>query len=484
MAEPDADNTEPEIRRSALMGRKDEASRMMSRLLGSMPAATFEMETFAKLAGIVTNRDIPTAAVECTHRPRLLINPDFVAQYCRRDEHLFLLVMHELWHVILAHTSLYPRVTMAQNIAFDAIINAGLMRQFKKPAYRGFFERLNPPDKFPHLLLRPPVGWPDNPKYPDVGPSGTVRVLRQLYPPPGLRRPTMPFYQEILDLIKQDMRERGLLVDGEPILLGDHDPQNQGGKAYENPYLREAMGRIVKKWPSKPGQYGRPPGMGGDLDDWQLDPYFTAEAPRRAFAHVLRQCLGPNMGQYRRKERLPIPGIAGKSVLPNAKDRLMSARKTLGLPPTLWARQGTIKARVPERRVKAHVYVDVSGSMSDILPYLLNLLTPYVASGKAEVFQFSTEVEHMPIQKLRKGIVRSTGGTQINAVMRHLLQDAVSARRALILTDGYTGKPHRDYVGQLQERNTAIHVVLPAESPYEDDLKGIARSVTVLPPLR
>ena len=106
-----------------------------------------------------------------------------VRKRCRADEHLFLLVMHELYHIILAHTTLYPRLGVAQNIAFDAVINAGLSRQFQGPEYRGFFEEINPADTFPSLLLRPPVGWPKKPRYPDTGPSGTREILGQLYPP-------------------------------------------------------------------------------------------------------------------------------------------------------------------------------------------------------------------------------------------------------------------------------------------------------------
>src|SRR5512145_2705921 len=126
-----------------------DGTKLASRLIGSLPAASVEMETLCRLAGIKISSKIPTAAVECVHRPRLLINPEFAARYCQRDEHLFLLVMHELWHIILAHTRLYPRVTPLHNIAFDAIINAGLARQFPGPEFRGFFDALNPADVFP-----------------------------------------------------------------------------------------------------------------------------------------------------------------------------------------------------------------------------------------------------------------------------------------------------------------------------------------------
>jgi hypothetical protein len=456
----------------------DEASQILSRLMGSMPAATFEMETFSRLAGVVATRDVPTAAMECKHRPRLLMNPDFVAKNCKRDEHLFLLVMHELWHVILAHTSLYPRVTQAQNIAFDAIINAGLMRHFSKPAYQGFFDTINPPDKFPHLLLRPPLGWPDNPQYPsDIGPKGTERILRQLYPPSG-RYYAMPFYDEILDLIRDDMRQNGQLIEV-PILLGDHESNDP----YKSSYLKDAMGRVIKKWPMTVRQFGSP-GQGGAMDDWQLDPYSSSQEMRRAFSNVLRLALGRETGDYRRKQRLPQQGITGKGVLPNPRDRLVHARKQLGAPRTLWEQEGTYKARVPEKKVHAHVYLDVSGSMSNVLPYLLGLLTPYVSSGKANIFQFSTEVDYLPLRDLRKGLVRSTGGTQINCVMEHMMQHQETLHRSLILTDGYTGIPYPEHIHQIHVNSTKIHIVLPAESPYQDDLVSIATSMTVLPPLR
>jgi len=456
--------------------RNDAASKILSRLLSSMPAATFEMETFSRLAGVVASEDVPTAAMECKHRPRLLINADFVKKHCKRDEHLFLLVMHELWHVMLAHTSLYPRVTQAQNIAFDAIINAGLMRQFDKPVYMGFFDKLNPPDKFPHMLLRPPIGWPDNPQYPDdVGPPGTNRILRQLYPRPGPFRPAMPFYDEILKLIEQDMREKGLLIDV-PVLLGDHESRD----AYSSAYLKDAMGRVAQKWPIKANNFG-PPGQGGILNDWVVDPYSATQEMRRKFAQILKRSLGANLGEYRRKERLPVRGIVGQGVLPNGRDRLIHARKRLGAQSTLWAQQGTYRARIPERKVKAHVYLDVSGSMSNILPYLLNLILSYVASGQADVFQFSTRVEYLPLRDLRTRTVRSTGGTQITCVMEHLLVHSGTVKRALILTDGYTGRPQFNHVNQIKEEGTIIHVVLPHESPNERDLKSIATSMTVLP---
>ena len=460
-----------------------ETNQILSRLLSSMSAATFEMETFTKLAGIVATRNIPTAAMECINRPRLLINPDFVEKHCKRDEHLFLLVMHELWHVMLAHTNLYPRITKAQNIAFDAIINAGLSRQFYQPEYCGFFESINPADQFPHLLLRPPSGWHHDPQYPDIGPEGTKRVLKLLYPPMTAKGfdHRMPFYQEILDLIKQDMEERGEFADGIPVLLGDHESDDDGGMVDE--YLQDVMGKLMEQWPQKP------PGMedagqgAGKLVEQQMPIKQSSHDARRVFANVLRKCLGKNPGPYERRIRAEIPGIAGTNVLPNARDRLMHARRMLGTPGTLWNQPGTVKARVQQPRHRAHIYLDVSGSMGQIVPQLLGLILPYVASGKAELYQFSTKVEALSLKKLREGRLKTTGGTSIRCVIDHLLKEAPTVKRALILTDGRTGRPRLDQTRQLESKKLRFHVVLPAESPYERDLKSIATSFTILPPL-
>ncbi|MEW6282093.1 MAG: hypothetical protein AB1758_26040, partial [Candidatus Eremiobacterota bacterium] len=229
--------------------------RLADRLVNCLNAASYEMEALCRLAGVWASRDVPTAAVECTVHPRLLLNPDFVEARCQSDEHLFLLTMHELWHVLLAHTRLYSRITPAENIAFDAIINAGLCREFPGPEYRGFFEGLNPADSFPGLLLRPPVGWPEKPCYPQRWEG----IMRRLYPPPG-QNPPLPMYGEILLL-------EACGTWGEYFLLGDHSGNGAEENAVHDPLFGELIRRIVAAWPPPPiPRSGRDSGR-------QLDPF-------------------------------------------------------------------------------------------------------------------------------------------------------------------------------------------------------------------
>lgn len=471
-------------------GQLAEASEQLAkRLVSCLPAATFEMETLARLSGIKASCDIPSAAVEVAYRPRLLLNPDFVEKYCKRDEHLFLLVMHELWHIILAHTRLYPRATMAHNIAFDAIINAALARQFHQPEYRGFFEVINDADKFPGCLLRPPVGWPNDPHYPDdIGPAGTKRILQRLYPPNNVDRWTPPLYEEILNLLRKDALEKlakgeAWLVE-EPTLLGDHRPGEQDSRAVEDEFFRDILKRVVKNWPPPPTMLGQRD-EGGKLSDWFSMLGVSTEEARRVFARLLRRALGPRTGRQRRRTRAPFSTMTGMSVMPNARDRMVPARRSLGVQGLLWNQPGMMQVRTPDVPSRAYIYLDVSGSMSSLIPHLLGLVLPYVANGQAEVFQFSTVVEQMPLEELRKGQLRSTRGTDINCVLHHLLEPRQPAvKKALVLTDGYTGTPTADFARNIAEGGYRVHVVLPYESAWTEDLEPLATTVTVLPPVR
>ncbi len=456
------------------------------RIVSCLPAATFEMETLCRLAGIRASREVPTAAITCEYRPAMLLNPDFVAKHCERDEHLFLLVMHELWHVLLAHTRMVPRATPEENVAFDAIINAGLARQFPDPIYRGFFEELNPANQFPALLLRPPRGWPDSPSYANLpGPKATSRVLRALYPPAG-RSSVMPTCEEILQLLRRKGTKGGKksrpAAGKDPILVGSHgDPENDR-RVLEDRMFGDIVRRIVSRWPPPPFPVGGRD-AGAETRNWLAALGPAPDAARAEFARVLRRVLGPGRGQLRVRARRETVETIGMGVIPNGYDRLAPARRRLGFPRTLWAQRGPVRARIPDDPSTAHVYLDVSGSMQELLPHLLGLLLPYAECGAARVYQFSTVVCPTTLPALRRGNLTTTLGTDVNPVLEHLLAQR-RVRRSLVLTDGYTGPARQDLAARLRERGVAIHAVLPAESAWKKDLAPISTSLTVLPPLR
>lgn len=450
-----------------------ESVQVMRRLIACMPASRFEMQTFCRLAGIEMTRSLPTAAVECTRRPRLLINPDFVAKYCQRDEHLFLLVMHELWHVMLAHTRMYPRMTPVQNIAFDAIINAGLMREFSTPEYSGFFDVINPADKFPSCLLRPPVGWPHDPQYPDVGPQGTKDMIRRLYPRNNVRLYDMPLYEEVLALLMKSDIEWFKEM---PMLLGNHD-----GEPEHDPIFKDMMRQVREKWPH---QQIFEPNIQPRLRDQQC----LVDAPRdngakRIFANILRACITPRTGRERQRRKVNLNMMGGSGVLPNPYDRLAPAKARLGAPDMLWAQPTQVKARQSDKPSKASVYLDVSGSMNEVLGQMMGLLLPYVANHQADVFQFSTRIEPLSFAELREGALKTTGGTSINAVFEHLMSLPTKPQRVLLLTDGDVGLPEAQYLHALAEHKIRLYVVLSYGGFLHHVIEKLAAGVVSLPRL-
>jgi hypothetical protein len=490
---------------------------LADRIEACLPAGSLELATFCRLIGIEESDEVPTAAILTDVRPRLVVNPAFVARHCVRDEHLYLLVMHELWHVLLAQRWVFPRTTLAENVAFDAIINAGLARRHPEPEFVEFFCRLNPPDRFPALLLRPPVGWPRQPVYPtDLGPPGTESVLRRLYPPSGAGLLPPPTYIEILDLIER-ADETGAsagpageawsthgsgaggaagladpsATDGDgspfgpgapPVLLGNHQrPEDEAG-ALGDRLVGDAIRDAVGLWPPA-GFGGDGRGPGGALTELDVDPSRPGEATRAAFGRLLRRLVHvPNRRARPERRREPEAVDAGRGVLPNPRDRLAAARRRLGLAPTLWQQVLPEPVRRYEPRRFIRAYLDVSGSMAPVIEHLCGLLAPYAARGDIEVLQFSTEVWRLTAADLRTGRLRSTGGTDGNCIWRDLANHP-QVRRALVVTDGLVGPPDPDLARTLAKRRVRIHVVLPAESAHRRDLAPIAASITVLPPL-
>ena len=86
-------------------------SALSERILDTFPSGAYALSGLLRLMDIVETTAIPTAAVECRAQPRMLINPEFVAQHAATPEKLLMLVMHELHHILLGHTTLFPRFT-------------------------------------------------------------------------------------------------------------------------------------------------------------------------------------------------------------------------------------------------------------------------------------------------------------------------------------------------------------------------------------
>ena len=452
--------------------RTPEAAALRERIFNVLPAASYQMEKLFGLLDIEFSDQTETACVECRATPRLLLNRQFVDEYCSNDGDLFLLVLHELHHVILGHTRLFPRMTPIDNIVFDAVINSMLARTVGRTVGVGLFTQFYAYDQFPQRLLRPPPGWPGSIEAALTGLSKReARAIRLLY---GSKGGDIT-YHDIYELLRQSLAD-GPLPD--VVLLGSH-----GDEEGENPLLTQVVRRIVEGWPPPPFRIsGRDEGREG------ADYYLTkAEQPgavfQRAFTRVLRRCgvhCGRGPAVYRRQ--LSAREQTVETVIPDARDRRVTAlRSFYGHSPLVY-RSSLAQIRPRPLRVPVvHLYLDVSGSMSDYLPYLTGVCREPFRRGELSIFAFSTVVSELKGTDLAKVPIRNTGGTDINAVLEHMARIPNKARPRVILlaTDGYVGPARADLRGVTGRTRVVAALTHPG---HTDDLEPWADEIIQLPP--
>src|SRR5437773_8213337 len=178
---------------------------MQERILDCFPAGSYALSALLRLVDVVETPDVETAAVECRSNPRMLVNPEFVEKSAATPEKLLMLVMHELHHVLLGHTRLFPCATAVDNLVFDAVINALLCRMFPAPEHTAFFTDYYDDRSFPGCLLRPSAGWtpegavPLPPALAGSAPPELREVYRALYSPKGVG------YDELYEVLRRSV---------------------------------------------------------------------------------------------------------------------------------------------------------------------------------------------------------------------------------------------------------------------------------------
>ncbi len=65
---------------------------------------------------------VPTLAVTCDQRPRLLVNLAFIGEHCRTESEVKAVICHEFLHVLLRHTERTTQLTPPEHLALDAVI--------------------------------------------------------------------------------------------------------------------------------------------------------------------------------------------------------------------------------------------------------------------------------------------------------------------------------------------------------------------------
>ncbi len=245
------------------------------RIYNVFPAGELALDHLLGLFSIAYSRKIPTAAVQTGVPPKLLFNREFVDERCRTDEHLLMLLMHEMYHLVLGHTRLFPLVTPAHNFAFDAVINAMICKSMPGYEYVSFFTGLYR-DEGIEALLRPPESW---------SPEREGRARWKLKG--DLLEAHKALYTEEGDLTYRDIFDlvvARIIAGTEVALLGNHR-EMQTQEAMSDPGIVKAVAEIVGKWPAFEPRGGRD--RGSDLAECVIE----LTKPRTAISRTIREAI-------------------------------------------------------------------------------------------------------------------------------------------------------------------------------------------------
>lgn len=461
-----------------------QAPSIARRVYDSFPSGNYCLPALLRILEVRETDTVPTAAVECRATPLLLVNPAFVAEHAGTAEKLLMLVLHELHHVILGHTRLYPRATALDNYAFDALINATLAHLLPDPEYTALFTDFYDEGSALECFLRPAAGWSPGgrPVVPralrEGGDSPEVRALAQLHTALYSRRGVG--YEELRSALapllfaRTDGRARERLL---PPLLGDHRDEKEGASSAGDlegraPALLEAVREIVERWPQPPQPIvGR--SYSAALEDRRVQP---VAVPVQVIQRAIRAVA--DLGGEGGRHHVPVSQALAITTAIPAGDRRSVVLRALGQSPLLF--ENSLQApRVRAGGDRVHVYVDVSGSVAALVPALYGALLACRDLVHPVVHAFSTRVVDLTLGELRSGRVQTTGGTDVSCIAAHMRERRL--RRAVIVTDGYVGRPTGADAATLRE--AGIAVVLTPGSVDRSALADFAKHWGQLPPL-
>lgn len=467
----------------AAVDRLGDADAVIARVLDVAGVRQFALDALLRLSGVEWSDQVGTACVECVDSPRLLLNPCFIESHCQVPRALAFLLLHELAHVSLGHTGLHARVTPIQNVAFDAFINASLLQGIVNEGrladrWDALVTTVYAADRSPEFILRPPPCWPDAPDWEaSANLPSVLRTLHQrLYDraPSGVadggterdRWLSVTYGELIRALTAEQMATNG---DGDDTpdgvdgvadrLLGAHgatETERAATSGGRDANAAAALGEVLAQLPRDPAANRAD---GGDPFDIQLGGRCDDQLMVQLRALIRRALVdGGDSQQWQVESRSIWTVDPSRDRRAHVRRHVSRAMGTSA--PMLF--HGATTQRRPRVFGGAAIYLDVSGSMGDWVNRLHAALIPLRRLLAPQLFVFSTDVCAYSRDAFVRGRVRSTGGTDITPVLRHLLTHAAPRKieRALLLTDGYVGTPARALAREFIARKIALHVGL------------------------
>ena len=417
----------------------------------------FAVRAVLKVLQVEFTETVPTLAVTCETRPRLLVNLAFLKKHCRTDQHVKAVICHEFLHVLLRHTERFAGFSPAEHVAFDAVINAIIHRELGDD-YSEFMKRYYAKEKGVCRLLRPPTFTEQRSHY-----NYAVRTRSPLVSAWHSLYDGRLIADDIADLAK-DFEDAKTVPSKGTVLIGGHDHTEFVGELPE--VLQEALDQALKSmngcgiWRS-PKERGvganayraAIPGVSEGVQRW-----------RRETLEVLRRHLVPDPKAVRHDTRplhFTVPVLS-----PGDRRATLRALWSPLLPEALWSTEQRLRSGT------AQVYLDVSGSMNAEMPLIIGLLARLGRFIHKPLWAFSNVVAKAEIVNGRL-LADTTGGTSMACVLEHIAETRPAA--AVVVTDGYIETLSPGLLAGV--RGTRLHAIVTRDgSPAMLHQAGISYS--------
>jgi hypothetical protein len=437
--------------------------RLLDELIDENP---FAIRAALKVLEVCFTESVPTLAVTCEERPRLLVNLKFVSRHCRSDAKVKAVICHEFLHVLLRHTEQKTTLSPARHLAFDAVINAIIHREYG-PSASAMMSGYYADAKDLTRLLRPMNAAERNcyasHSYPVNALPQWVHAWHALYAGhlvvDDIEALACQFENSGCELTSRGPKGNRAnrsgklgpfeLAGGIPNelddLLGGHDML---GVPLPN-VLQEALDRALKEMNGS-GIWRAPGSRGVGGNPYQA--LFTGKDEpmrrwRRRTLAILRAHVMPDRHSRARRNashdyRIPV-------LSPSDRRAFVKSQWLPFLPDSTW------QSEVPRREGTTQVYLDVSGSMNAEMPQIIALLGRLSRYIRRPFWAFSTAVAPALIED---GQLKTTtsGGTSMKCVLEHLA--ATRPDCAVVLTDGYIERVEPSLVKRAAA--TRVHVLL------------------------
>ncbi len=387
-----------------------------------------------RLADVRFDDSVPTACLRLRMdgQQEILLGTEFFRN--RSPRFIAGVLFHEILHHVMRHLEQAqfddPNLS---NIVYDAFINRTI--QAVDPALTEFARQMYSKEESPECFLRPaakPTHWVD------------ARYYRLLYAGKLTE-----------DDLYEYLARRHNNETVEVMLVGSHQPSSKN--PIEKEQVPDVVGEMLDGIKARRGRgSGQLAGKFSEL----LERFVrinrigkdgsVEDAFKLSLLDSIRARLVNNITQEAKRETIMRPfALEGFS-------RSDAIRVGLGIDPLFWQQPDIITENSPKRGEVA-VYVDVSGSVSNYIPWLYGAVLSFQEYLKPEVFLFSNKIVPVPLRKFAEGFVSSTGGTNFNCIAEHLLENRFE--KCVIITDGYASmKP--ELQDQIKKAQVEIHAII------------------------